>query len=253
MAHHQYSTRGASNSDNVNGQSNETNILISSLKASFEKSFNDLKDEIINLKDVIIKNLLDENSTLKSKISTLEKRVEKLEMENNQLGQYGRRNNLEISGIPDEIYGSSLEKTSIEILKSINVDVETSQIEACHRVGKKEKSTGSKKTIIRIVNRKYCLQALLNRKNLKTVDKSKITGLNANSNLFIGENLTPYNSKLSFMCRILKTAKRISNTFTKNGVVHITKTSTEHPTKIFHETDLGDLFPEFKFEGVTNW
>ena len=135
MAHHQYSTRGASNSDNVNGQSNETNILISSLKASFEKSFNALKDEIINLKDVIIKNLLDENSKLKSKITTLEKRVEKLEMENNQLDQYGRRNNLEISGIPDEIDGTSLEKTSIEILKSINVDVETSQIEASHRVG----------------------------------------------------------------------------------------------------------------------
>ena len=66
-------------------------------------------------------------------------------MENNQLDQYGRRNNLEISGIPDEIDGTFLEKTSIAILKSINVDVETSRIEACHQVGKNEKLTGSKK------------------------------------------------------------------------------------------------------------
>ena len=59
-----------------------------------------LKDEVINLKDIIIKNLQDENKRLKTKVNALENKIIDLEIQNNNVDQYSHRNNIEISGIP---------------------------------------------------------------------------------------------------------------------------------------------------------
>ena len=122
-----------------------------------------IKDkELLNIKDVVLKNLQDENQRLRSKIGNLEKKVISLEGNGNLLEQYGRRNNLEITGIPDEIKDEDLEEKVIEILNKIDVNVSTKDIEACHRIGKSREN--SKKTIIQFVNRKYAKKALLNKK-----------------------------------------------------------------------------------------
>ena len=69
------------------------------------------KDEVINLKDVIIKRLQDENELLRAKCNKLENEVVSLVSSINQVEQYGRRNNIVISGIPDDISDNDLEST----------------------------------------------------------------------------------------------------------------------------------------------
>ena len=76
-----------------------------------------------------------------------------------------------ISGIPDSVQDSELESTVTSILSDIDVNVESREVEECHRIGKS--NNGSKKTIIRFVNRKYCKKALLNRKQLERIDLKK--------------------------------------------------------------------------------
>ena len=61
--------------------------------------FDGLDNELLNLKDVIIKNLQVENERLRKKINVLENKILTLESEHNSLEQYGRRNNIEITGI----------------------------------------------------------------------------------------------------------------------------------------------------------
>ena len=61
----------------------------------------DFKIEINSLKDVIIKRLQDENATLRERCSKLEQRPVVFESSTNYLEQYGRRNDIVISGIPD--------------------------------------------------------------------------------------------------------------------------------------------------------
>ena len=75
----------------------ESNILeqISSLKVDVRS----MKDKFLNMKDVIIKCLQDENTLLRSRCSKLEDKVVSLESSVNQVEQYGRRNNIVISGI----------------------------------------------------------------------------------------------------------------------------------------------------------
>ena len=65
------------------------------------------------------------------KYTTL-KKVISLEENSNSLEQYGRRNNLEITGIPDDVFDQNLEKKVIEILDKIDVNVYRKDMEACH-------------------------------------------------------------------------------------------------------------------------
>ena len=73
------------------------------LEKNIINCINNLKEEIVNLKDIVIKVLQDENEKLQAKCSTLENKVVTLEENLNLLGQYGRRNNLLSSGIPENI------------------------------------------------------------------------------------------------------------------------------------------------------
>lgn len=220
--------------------------LIMSLEKKMLTRFDGVDKELLNLKDVIIKDLQIENQRLRVKLNNLEKKVISLEESGNLLEQYGRRNNLEITGIPNDVEDVHLEEKVIEILEKIDVNVTNKDIEACHRVGKSRND--SKKTIIRFINRKYAKKALVNRKNLKNFDKSSI-GLSNSRGIFINENLTPLNNKLAFHCRKLKRDGFVDKTYSRDGVVCFSSTNVQNgkTIKVLHLNTLVDLFPSFDF------
>ena len=129
------------------------------------RSINSLKDEIINPKDMVIKNLQDENSRLKEKCEKLENRVVILESNHNDLAQYGRRNNVVFSGIPENVPDNNLESMVTSVLPEIDVQVEPRDIQACHQIAKPISKTEMK--IVRFVNRKNCEKVLANKKTLE--------------------------------------------------------------------------------------
>ena len=104
------------------------------------QNITNLKDEVINLKDIIIKNLTNENKCLKTKVNVLENKTVDLEIENNNVYQYSRGNNTEISGIPESLSNNQLKEKVVDILKAIDVNISTNEIEACHRLGKKKRN-----------------------------------------------------------------------------------------------------------------
>ena len=52
------------------------------------------------------------------------------------LEQYGRRNNIEITGIPDTVEDNELENNVIVIFDAISVEAKSANFEDCYRVGK---------------------------------------------------------------------------------------------------------------------
>ena len=130
--------------------------------------------------------------------------------------QYGRRNNIEITGIPESVEDEKLEKTVVEVLNKIDLNVSNNDIKSCHRLGKQKNKP--RKTIIRFVNRKIAKKALLNRKGLKHADTSSL-GLDSHK-VFINKNLTHATSKIAFHSRSLKRNSLINKCYTKDGVVH---------------------------------
>ena len=151
------------------------------------------------MENKIIDSLRAENENLKCKVEDLEfvnnnlvSRVVILERNYWQSAQYQRRNNCEIVGIPVDV-SDDLEVKVCEIFKSIDVDICTDEIEACHRLpySSKEDRSKPKRTIIKLVNRKKCELAILNRKRLKDVDKTKLE-FPEDTRIFINDSLCPY-------------------------------------------------------------
>ena len=60
-----------------------------------------------------------------------------MEIQNNNVDQYSHRNNIEI---PKSVSDNQLEENVIDILKAIDVNITSNEIEACHRLGKKKKN-----------------------------------------------------------------------------------------------------------------
>ena len=87
-----------------------------------------------------------------------------IESSHDSLNQYGRSNNLGISGNRDIVQNSDLESVTL-ILSDIDVKVESREVEECHRNGKS--NYGSKNIIIRFINRKCRKKAIINRKQLR--------------------------------------------------------------------------------------
>ena len=68
-----------------------------------------------------------------------------------------------------------------------------------------------------------------------------------NTEIFVNENLTTYNQQLAFNCRKLKREKLISKTYSSNGIIHIVQILSNKPIKVFHQSKLEELFPDFNF------
>ena len=123
--------------------------------------------------------------------------------------------------------------------------IEGNDIEACHRVVKFNNNKPPRKTLVRFVNRKICLQALINRRKLRSFDTSTI-GLD-NTELYFNENLTPLNNKLAYLCRKLKKDKIIEKTNTRNGEVILFKFNSDEGLKVPNESFSREMFPSYNF------
>ena len=164
----------------------------------------------------------------------------------NSVEQYDRRNNIDITGIPDNVEDKNLEHSVIEIFKAADIQISHNDVEDSHRI---EKSKGnSKRTIVRLVNRKYCKQILYNRRKLKNFDRPGI-GM-SNTKIFVNENWTNFNYQLAFNCRKLKREKLISKTYSLNGINHTVQILGNKLIKVFHQSKLDELFSDFIFDGL---
>ena len=99
----------------------------------------------LNNLEAKVDNLTKENIKLKENITELndyadecDEKIITLEDKINKLDQYIRRENIVISGIPENISHNDLENKVINLLNSIDVRVIPSDIQACHRLAKKQ-------------------------------------------------------------------------------------------------------------------
>ena len=102
-----------------------------------------------------------------------------------------------------------------------------------------------KNAIVRFVNRKNCYAALSKKLDLWHIDEVKLGFPEAN--LFINENLTPFNKKLAWKCKKLKRAGKIHTTRSTKRVIKLRHSMNEREISIEDEIELSDLYPNFVF------
>ena len=139
-----------------------------------------------------------------------------------------------MSGIPHNVTDAELEDKVVGIINTItertdDAAITSKDIHTCHRL-KKEEGEENAKVIVRMVNRKYTVDVLKNKKKLR--DNS--TGF---QNLYINENLCNDNKTIFHQARNLKKKKLIHACSTYNGIINFKKRENDRPKKIFHMAD----------------
>ena len=207
----------------------------------------DIKEDIVKIRDVVIKRLRDENRILRSKISMLETRVLENERAVNKSDQHSRKVNFEIDGIPDSVGQDNLKETAVQILKEAGVPVSSTDIEVIHRFQSRKTP---KPTIIK-GRRDFIDRVFEKRKEIINVGTK--LGYENSVKLYVNRNLCPAYSKIAFNCRQLKKKALIADTWsTMNGVVKVKMISGDIK-EITHQADLIKLFPdhdEFTFDAA---
>jgi len=218
----------------VKNEISETKVYI---KSEFVNQTNTLKNEITSLRN--------ENKVLRDELDRIKGICTFLETRLNETEQYGRRNNIEIAGISENVEDQELEECVMSIASYLDCEVEPNDIEACHRLPKGKNSITPKRVIVRFTNRKFAEKMKLNARNLKNVDRS--TFRFAPGKLFINENLTKENRNIWYKCRKLHKSGKINRYQTSEGVVKIKLTERSPWLKMKHLNDVFGLFPDFSF------
>ena len=160
----------------IDSKFNDINDQMKDIKQNFTKSVHDIVTESISkVKDSIIKALREETIKLQTKCKNLEAKLIKLQKASNKQDQYTRRNSLEIHGITVKVMDDQLEEKVIDIFSKLNTSISKSDNEHCHQLCKSN-------TIVRFVNRKFCKDALEKKFEVnKCIDNSKL-GFNVKKN-----------------------------------------------------------------------
>ena len=132
-------------------------------------------------------------------------------------------------------------------MSNINVNIEQIDIEACHRFGKPEVKSKSKKTANRFVNRKNCNKIFENKKKLSKLNNGK-HNFREETKIFVNESFTPMNEFIAFNYRKLRRKELIHTCYSRNGVLNIKMTGKSRPVKTFHMESLLNLFLGFDFK-----
>ena len=115
------------------------------ISASNVATANAIKEDIVAIKEVVIKNLLAENQKLKKRLSSLEKRAIDTERKLNLMDQHSRKVNMEIDGIPQTIQQTELKNFVGKMFEHAGITpISNNDIEVIHRL----KSKKSPQTVI---------------------------------------------------------------------------------------------------------
>ena len=182
----------------------------------------------------------EEISNLKSQAAALKTQEIKDSIKVDELEQYGRRQNLEIVGVPEK-EDENTNAIVLEVAKMLDVDIMSSHISTSHRLPKKKASSrnnsGFSPIIVRFTSRDIRNQIYANRKKARFVDLKNFS-VSDTKNIFVNENLTPTRKQLFW-----KTKQEVKNNswkyiWTHNGNVFVKKDDNASITAIKNELDL---------------
>ena len=182
----------------------------------------------------------EEISNIKSQAAALKTQEIKDSIKVDELEQYGRRQNLEIVGVPEK-EDENTNAIVLEVAKMLDVDIMSSHISTSHRLPKKKASSrnnsGSSPIIVRFTSRDIRNQIYANRKKARFVDLKNFS-VSDTKNIFVNENLTPTRKQLFW-----KTKQEVKNSswkyfWTHNGNVFVKKDDNASITAIKNELDL---------------
>lgn len=204
-------------------------------------SYDDLMKRSEKL-EASVQSLKSENKILLSQVSNLSNELFQSKKDINDLEQYGRRESLEIKGIP-----TTQDEDTDEIVKSIgsliNVDINDEDISISHRLKPSRYSKGPPNIIVKFHRRNvrdYFLKARSSLRNHTTADLPGL-GRQLKNKIYISENLTAKNKELFHKSLEVKKKYNFRFIWTRYGNIFMRKDASSPPVKITSQLDLDNI------------
>lgn len=164
---------------------------------------NNLSTEIADIKKEFteqIKLLKNELTLCKQNSDTLSSKICLLETENNRILKRMNRCDIIVNGIPDS---QNIKNVIINMCKHLNAPINEYDIQQCFFLGRK------KIVFLKLNSADVKDNIMQNYFKLKNLKLSDFVDIDINSRVYLNNNLTPLESKLSFYCRGLVRSKQI--------------------------------------------
>lgn len=152
-----------------------------------------------------------ETKPLLNTIKDLHNENQKLREDLDSLEQYGRRNLIRISGIPEIEAETDTTPVIEKLLSEIDPEFKPEEIIRSHRVGTQRGRAKPRQIIVRLPDPNTKFRLFKCRKNLKHSREFK--------SVYINEDLTLLRSKLLYHARKLYKNKKIKHLWTTNGKI----------------------------------
>lgn len=200
-----------------------------------QENSNVLKSGMDKIEEYVkeIDRLKSENEVLKTKVTTLELRVD--DMEN-----YSRRNCVEIQGIPER-QGENVSEVVKELGNALNVDIVDEMIDACHRVGRINSERNQPRGIIVKFVRRTDKETLMNKRRVKRDFSTRHMGMAMDTPIYLNDSLSPSRRRLLAQARQLRKEKAYKHLWLRNGNILLRKEDGSPIVEIRTQADLSNL------------
>ena len=146
------------------------------------------------------------------------------------------------TGIPMTVEDDVLKEKVCGIFHGLGLELSHRDTQTCPQVK-------NNRTIIKLSNKKDCLQVLRVKKWLKDLDGTMLN-LPSNSKISINKNLYGYYKGLWSKCKCLKGTSKIHQFYTNNGIIHLKLVKNGSVKTITHINNPMDLFPNIDIDNL---
>ena len=196
---------------------------------------NVLQREVKELRDIFLKK--------DARISTLEVQVNELHLKLDDQEQYSRRNNLRVTGVPENVnedVGEKIVELCNAELNLGDVQVKPEHIDRVHRVGPRREGVSSRPILVKFATYRTRQLVYKKRSRLKLRNNTEAEEGDQNGRpnpIYINEDLTKYRSNLLWKARVKKKDKMINDCWSYDGNILI-KDSKNKITTVHSLQDL---------------
>ena len=222
---------------NFKGEKAELTSLYRSID-SLRKSVDSLHLELAEVKG--------ENVILKQSVNLQQEKIVKLELELDDLQQYGRRENVCFSNLKfnDEL---PVMKQVVDLCEELNVTVTDTDFVDVHPLP--SRNGRAKRVVARFKDRKLAQKVMGARKGSKNIDPNKRDRLAADPNRGFGiqPNITPKRSALLAQAKAASDAAHLDGSWVdiKTGAILLRLTKGDRPRVIRNTQDIVELVPSY--------
>jgi len=183
-----------------------------------EQLFKDLRQEFESLLTSKTQELREEIQSLRDENKHLRNCIKTESHARDDLEQYGRRMMLDIAGIPGDTGdpNENLERKVLDYAKTINLDLQPSDIDKIHRRGKW-------RTDVMMLRR-----VIIKFTNSKARDRLFSMRRQMGDGIFVRESLTLYRETLAYEARKLKREGKLVNTWVMGGKIWAIMNNANH-------------------------